>query len=183
MSDDETLRSIGNLIRFGVVEAVEGARVIVRTGEIDTPPLPWFGLAGAYSLWRAPSKGEQVIVLCPEGDDMGGVVLAGLFSDTFPAPAEGDHLHLKLMADGSIDYDPAGKLLLLTLANSVLRLIVQQLHVQGPVRIEGDVEVTGKITATGKIRSEEEVEAKGIKLTTHKHGNVSAGLAKTGVPE
>lgn len=167
--DDETQRNIGNLIRLGSIKAVEGARAVVTTGEEDTPALLWLSLAGAYAAWRRPSIGEQCVILCPEGDIEGGIILAGLFSNAFPAPADGDHLHLKLHDDGSIDYDPDAKLLLLTLANSILRLVVQQLHVQGPVKIEGDVEVIGKITATGLIKSDEEVEAPGVKLTTHVH--------------
>ncbi|MDC7683271.1 phage baseplate assembly protein V [Asticcacaulis sp. BYS171W] len=167
--DDELQRTIGNLIRLGHVKSVEGARAVVTTGEEDTPPLLWLSLAGAYALFRTPSVNEQCVILCPEGDIEGGIVLAGLFSDTFPAPADGDHLHLKLADDGSVDYDPAGKLLLLTLANSILRIVVKQMKIVGPVKIEGDVEVTGKITATGKIKSDEEVEAAGVKLTTHVH--------------
>lgn len=108
--EDDIPGKIGDVIRLGLVASVDlGAGLAVVTcGEIDSPPCPWVELAGSFRSWRPPSEGEQVLLVCPEGDIAGGIVLRGLFSNSFPAPAsDEDHqlfgpdgLVIKLTGDG-----------------------------------------------------------------------------------
>eukprot|EP01037_Dinobryon_pediforme_P027421 gene27421-30306_t len=58
-------RTIANLIRIGVISEISSDRA--RT-------------------WWAPSIGEQLIVLSPDGDLSKGKILPGLYSQGFPAP-------------------------------------------------------------------------------------------------
>lgn len=76
-----------NLNRLGTVKEVSGSRIVVDFGNgAETPFIQWFSLAGEFSSWRAPSIGEQVLVLnYASGDDETScVALAGFFSTKHP---------------------------------------------------------------------------------------------------
>ena len=60
--------------------------------------------------------------------------------------------------------------------------IVGDIKITGNINHIGNTTQTGEITATGTIKSDTEVEASGVKLTTHKHGGVTSGMAQTGGP-
>ena len=49
--------------------------------------------------------------------------------------------------------------------------------------VTGNIVVNGDITATGTITGQTDVIAAGISGKSHKHGEVSSGNSKTGVPE
>ena len=171
MEEDEDIDGrLGDLIRKGVIQSVDlGAGLAVfEAGEIVSPPLPWIeAAAGAFRTWTPPSEGEQVILISPEGDIEGGIILRGLPSNQFPAPSSSanhsihgkDGLIITLTADGLIVTAPSGFV------------------------IEGDVSIAGNLDVTGNITASEDVTASGISLKEHKHGNVQAGTAKTGAPE
>ncbi len=179
-TNDDIPGLIGDLIRKGVIASVDlnAGTAIVTAGDIASPPLPWVEMSGGFSTWCPPSSGEQVILLCQEGDIGHGIILRGLSSNAFPHPATGLRLHLKTPDGSTFDYDPAAHALTITLAGGSAHLEVPQgLSIDGKVIITGDVEVTGKVTATG------DVKAGDISLQNHKHGDVQAGAAKTGAPE
>lgn len=169
MEDDDINGLIGDLIRIGTVQSVDLAAglAVVEAGDVVTPPLPWTELAGSFRTWSPPSKGEQVILLCPEGDIEGGVILRGLFSDQFTAPADDADHHIH-GADG----------LIITLTADGLAI-----NAPGDVTVDGNVTITGDLGVVGNVMATEDVTASGISLKSHKHGNVQAGAAKTGGPE
>lgn len=185
----ELERLIGDLVRVGVVAEVDlaTARCAVRLDdEFVTEPLKWFAVrAGKTRRWSPPSVGEQVVLLCPEGDVEGAFVLLGLYSDDFPAPSS-DDVELIHFEDGAaIAYDPAAHALSAVLpAGGTVDLVAP-----GGVTVLGDVTMTGKLTvqgeveASGLVKSATDVKAGDISLKTHKHGQVAAGTAKTGAPE
>lgn len=162
MDEDDLPDLLGDLLRFGTVETVDlaAATATVACGEVVSPPLHWLQFAGEFRLWSPPSKGEQVLLLCPEGDIAGGVILRGLNSTSFPAPASGANpqLHGK---DG----------LIITLTSDGI-----QITAPGGVAIDGNLNVTGLIAAG------EDVVGGGISLKSHTHGGVQAGTAQTGAP-
>jgi len=166
-------RLIGDLIREGVVIARSGALCRVRIGDIETPGIPWLaGRAGKARIWSPPSIGEQVAVLCGEGDLARAIVLPGLFSDAHPAPADDDSFHI-IFDDGCwIGYDPAKGEAMVALGDST-RLQVAP----GKVRIDADLEVTGKVTA------DVDVIAAGKSLKSHKHTLVQPGQGVSGAPQ
>ena len=57
-----------------------------------------------------------------------------------------------------------------------------KVHILGDTVIDGNVQVNGTIDATKEIHSDEEVTAKMIPLTTHKHIGVMVGMMESGVP-
>lgn len=162
MDEDDLPDLLGDLLRFGTVETVDlaAATATVACGEVISPPLHWLQVAGEFRLWSPPSIGEQVLLICPEGDIAGGVILRGLNSTAFPAPASDafPQLHGK---DG----------LVISLTGNGLRITAP-----GGVDIEGNLNVTGTIAAS------EDVVGGGISLKSHIHGGVQAGIAQTGAP-
>jgi phage baseplate assembly protein V len=169
---------IGDLLRLGVIETVDltTARVTVRCGEVLSPPLPWYELAGTVSTWFPPAVGEQVMVDCPEGDIAGAVVKRGINCDAFPAAGNDATIRVKLPGGSEITFDPEANELVINLTGKI-RLIAPD-----GFDIEADVKVTGKIEATDDITTPADVKAGDISLKTHKHKDVSAGMANSGVP-
>lgn len=92
----ETERMLVNLIRVGVIHKVDyqNGTAQVKFGGTETDFIPWFTLrAGKDKSWNPPNKGEQVMVLSPNGDLVQGVILVGLFSNQFPQNASKEGVH------------------------------------------------------------------------------------------
>jgi len=176
---DDTSGLIGDVLRLGIVESVDlsAATVTVQLGDITSPPCPWLELAGGFRTWMPPTVGEQALLLCPEGDIAHGVVLRGLYSTAFPAPADDGRARL-LMPDGTIiDYDPETHELAITLASGKATIIAPEgVHITGKLSVDGDIDLTGTVTTP------EDVVAGGISLKSHKHSGVQPGSGQSGAP-
>lgn len=179
----ELHRLLSNLLRVGTVASVDvaAARCRVRIGEITTAALPWLAQrAGEASSWSAPTVGEQVLVLSPGGDLNLGLVLPGLYQDAHPAPGAEVGLHRFIAADGAIlEYQESTSTLRATLPSGGRAELVAP----GGVSITGNVEIAGDVAITGSLAATVQVEAAGIKLTTHRHGGVASGSSTSGTPQ
>ncbi|MFA7597667.1 MAG: phage baseplate assembly protein V [Novosphingobium sp.] len=160
--EDDLAGKIGDLIRLGLVLSVDLGEglAVVQCGDVESPPCPWIELAGQFRSWRPPSVGEQVLLVCPEGDIAAGVIVRGLFSDSFPAPAADENHHF---------HGPDGLTIKLT-GDGI------EIAAPGDVKITGDVKVTGKITATNIITSDVDViarpgTARAVSLVRHMHSS------------
>lgn len=162
MDEDDLPGLLGDLLRFGTVETVDlaAATATVAFGDIVSPPLHWLQWSGDFRVWSPPSKGEQVLLLCPEGDIAGGVFLRGLNCAAFPAPAS-DASHQLHGKDGLV--------IVLTAAG---------IQITAP----GDVALTGNLNVIGTINASEDVLGGGISLKSHTHGSVQSGTSQTGAP-
>lgn len=182
----ESERRQGDMIRFGkIAEVLAGARVKIDLGGVLTPPVRFStGRAGKTRKWSRPSIGEQVIVVCPEGEAPAAVPIGALFCDLFPAPTDEDVEFVEFEDGCVLEYDPSAHELRVALpaGGRVVLVAPAGVDVEGDVRIVGAVEVTGGIRATDVIRSDVDVVADTVKLKTHKHGQVSAGQAQSGAP-
>lgn len=160
--DDDTHGLIGDILRLGTIETVDLAAgsATVRSGDIVTPALPWLEMAGHFRTWSPPSVGEQVLLLSPEADIGGAVIVRGLFSNTFPKLGATDDHRIDGASGLSIVLKPDG----ITIS------------APGGIAITGDVNITGTLTATV------DVVGGGKSLKGHKHGGVQAGGAQTGAP-
>jgi len=169
MDEDDIPGQLGDLLRIGTVESVDlgSATAVFRGGDVLSPPLPWMEWAGSFRTWTPPSAGEQVILLCPEGDIAGGVILRGIYSNAFPAPAN-DATHQIHGAAG----------LVITLTDDGLQIVAP-----GDVEITGNVQITGDVNVTGTVTADTDVVADSISLKSHTHGGVQSGGSNTGAPQ
>jgi phage baseplate assembly protein V len=183
MEDEEDINGlIGQLIRKGVIQSVDLAagRAVIEVGEIVSPPLPWVeAFAGLFRSWSPPSEGEQAILLCPEGDIEGAIILRGLTSDQFPKPSD--------TADHSIH---GAEGLIFTLTPAGLQIVAPQgveitadVTITGNVAVTGDIGVTGDVSASGTVTGDTDAVGGGISLKNHTHSGVAAGTASTGGPQ
>ena len=176
-------RLVGDLIRPGLVASVDLAAdpktCTVEIGDIETGPLPFMTLrAGRVRIWSPPSKGEQCLVLCSEGDSNAGFVLPALFCDAFPAPSTSPDICMVAFDDSStLTYDMAAHHLAFDLPSGSASINAPQgISLTGPVTIDGNVTLNGAMEASG------DVTADGVSVKSHRHGNVQAGSAQSGTP-
>lgn len=184
----EVDRLVGDVARFGVVASVDSAaaRCTVSIGDLVTGPLPWLaGAAAAVSIWSPPAVGEQVLVICPEGELAAGVVLAGIFSNAHPAPSTESTRRLIVFTDGTaLFYDWTSHVLsgVLAAGGSVDLVAPGGVKITGSVEIDGNVQITGAVDAQGKITSADDVVAAGVSGKGHHHKDVKTGTDQSGGP-
>lgn len=186
--DSALPQQINNLLRDGVVSEVDHARQLcrVQTGEAHTDFIPWLApAAGELSVWAPPSVGEQVKLLCGDGDLANAIALRGLYCTQFPAPSTGPDVVLVQFKDGAVvSYDNAAHALaaVLPAGGTVAITADGGVAITGPVTINGDTAITGQVTITGKAEVSEDVVGGGISLKQHKHGAVQPGGGTSGPP-
>lgn len=179
ITDEEDFDPSG-IIQIGTVASVDlaAARCTVDIAGQETPPLRWIeSRMGETRIWSPPSVGEQVILLCMDGELGAGLVLRGIPSTAFP-PAGNSTEEVMLFADGArIAYDPeAHRLTALLPGGSTIDITADQVNITGNVAITGDLDVSGTATAT------EDVIGGGKSLKTHKHSAVQPGSGQSGPP-
>lgn len=192
--DSHHAQQLSNLIRIGTVSEVDLAarRCRVQTGDIHTDFLPWFtGAAGNVIRWCPPSVGEQVVLLCGDGDTANAVVLHGLYSDAFAAPSDSASLTLLRFADGAeVSYDSQTHALSALLPSGGKATVTADggLTINGPVTINGEATITGAtsikadLTVSGKATASTDMVGGGVSLKGHKHAAVQPGSGTSGPP-
>lgn len=181
-------RMLENLIRFGVIAAVQmdPPRVQVKTGSLTTAWLPWLALrAGADREWDPPTVDEQVILFSPSGQLANGVVITGLPSDHIPANGNRAGLHRRTYADGAvIEYDSVEHHLSAILPDSGTTSLVSKggINIIGPINHQGDYNQTGNQNVVGLVTVSEDVVAAGVSLVNHPHNAVKSGNELSGGP-
>ena len=158
----ELERTRANLLQVGTVaEADYGtARVRVLIGGLTSAWLPWLtGRAGGDRSWAAPEVGEQVLVACPDGDPVSGVVVGAIYQQDYAAPADNADVHRTTYSDGAvIEYDRGAHALTATLPSGA----TASLSASGGVTVAADggvtitaatggVSITGTLTVSGLI--------------------------------
>lgn len=171
------------LIRFATVSGVDlGAATcsVILDDDSEASNIPWLeSRMGKTRIWSPPSIGEQVILLCPEGELSAAAALRGVPSDQFPQSGSTPIENITFGDGAVISYDsnahtlsailPAGGTLIVT--------------ADGGLTITGDCDISGDIVVTGKITVSDDVIADGISLVNHVHDKVSAGTALSGKPQ
>lgn len=135
MDTNEIRRQARNTVRKGSILDIDHAAALCRVAIGDTAEdganlqtnwIPWITpAAGTTREWLPPTRGEQVVLLCPMGDPAQGVALRGLFSDDAPAPDSSASTHTRLYPDGArITYDHASHALKAELPAGATVLVV-----------------------------------------------------------
>jgi len=181
-------RLIGDLLRLGTIASVDlsAATCTVTTGDVTTGDLPWLAArAGGVRIWCPPTVGEQILLLCPEGDVEAGLVLPGVFSTANPAPSDQEHLFLVEFGDqAALSYDAAAHALVAQLPDGGTARVVAPggLTVEGPVTIKGPLTVQDDIACSGSVTADGDVTGEGTSLKTHIHAGVTKGKDTTLAP-
>ena len=87
-------RRQSNYVRNAVVVSFDPVAnaIVANIGDATTPvnthPVPVFTHAGSGKSWRPLKAGQQIILLCPDGDLANVVALPGGFHDKNPAPSQ-----------------------------------------------------------------------------------------------
>ncbi len=179
---------IGDVVRLGTIDSVDlaGATCRVRVGDLVTGDIAWLERrAGATRTWSPPSIGEQCVLICPDGDDLAGVALPGLFSDAHPAPGA-TTAELIRFADGAIlSYDPQAQALAATLpaGGTVAIDAPGGVTITGPVTIKGKLTLQGDAEISGTATAQTDVVGGGKSLKGHKHPGVQPGGGVSGLPQ
>ena len=190
----ETRRQLHNLLRIGTVSDVDTARGLCRVqseGNL-TAWLPWLsGSAGQVRSWHAPSKGEQVLLLALSGELNTAFVLAGIFSDAFPAPSASQHAVHWAFPDGAqLSYEPEN--------GALTASGIQSASIQAAVKITLDAPLvectrqlkakTFELTDGGSLKGDVShsggrFSSNGIVAHSHVHAGVSSGNSQTAGPQ
>lgn len=192
-----------NIIRFGTVAAINHAtqRVRIDTGGNLTGWLQWrTARAGTTRTWEPPTVGEQVVILSPSGVLENGIVLPGLYSDTYDAPSASPDEHVTHYPDGAVvSYNHStGALVASGIQTATIQAAISitldtpLTHCTGKLTVEDLLTyhnglagtggsnantITGHLThTTGNLSSNGKV------LHTHTHSGVQSGGANTGQP-
>jgi phage baseplate assembly protein V len=201
MDNAELARLIENLIRVGTVAEVSHGRppaVRVTTGGITTTWLPWCEKrAGGTRTWNPPTKGEQVVLLCPSGDPSNGIVLCAIPSAANDAPSQSPNETVTLYPDGAlVKYDHAAGMLTVEGVKTVFLEAATSVLVKCPdTTFDGNVTVKGLFSflngiagqggdngnvITGDLTHQDgKLSSNGVVLDDHGHGAVQPGGAWT----
>jgi len=131
--------------------------------------------AGKARHWRAPSMGEQGVLVSPSGEPAQGTFVPGLYGNAGPPPDNRDHVEVWRFDDGgSLVYDWAANSYTIKLPTGTVNIEVGSskavitdaainaesaaitakaatITLQGAVEIVGPLRVTGDILGLGKI--------------------------------
>lgn len=190
---------IASLIRIGTVLSVDlaEARCVVRFGDPDDPepaqtgPIRWLSpRAGLTRVWSPPSVGEQVLLVCPDGQIGAGIAITGIVQDAFP-PLGNSTAEMIEFADGAkISYDPEAHQLVAVLPSGGTLDVTADggITLRGDVTIEGNLTtngnaaISGDVTVDQTVTADQDVIGGGISLKDHRHGGVQAGSVQSGKP-
>ncbi len=172
----ELNRRVANLIRVGTIAEADYGRALarVRIGELTTDWRPWLTCrAGGDLSWWAPEIGEQVILFSPSGELTLGVILAGMYQQAKPAPADRPTVHRTVYQDGAVvEYDREASRLTVTTPGDVV------VDAGRSVTVTAGAEVT--VTAASSIAvtsaSQVSITAPTVIIAGSGGGNAAASL-------
>ncbi|KAF0863203.1 phage baseplate assembly protein V [Pseudomonas sp. LD120] len=187
-------RMIAGLILPCSVVGVDLAAGLVRVSDgagWTSAWLRWHSqAAGKARHWRAPSLGEQGVLISPSGEPAQGTFVPGLYGNAGPQPDNRDHVEVWRFEDGgSLVYDWQAKSYSISLPSGTVTI-----QVGGSSAVVTDSALTGKadsITLSGAITLNGDVHINGGSLkhngvnvgSTHTHLGVMPGPGSTATPQ
>lgn len=183
----EHQRRLHNIATIGTVIDIDAdtalMRLAVGENETDWVNVPTIA-AGAISVWRCPSIGEQYLLVSPSGELANAIPVISLYSEHNPSPStDPNEIRIRYNDTDFCSID---------VVNSQLTMHISQITNQAATSIvwdtpsatlTGNLQVDGSINCGKSIAAADEVTASGIDLTTHTHGGVKSGASSTGQPQ
>ena len=133
----EVERNLRNLIRMGNVKSIEGRKVVIdyepdSDSEYYSPPIPWAAAyAGDVLQWRAPTIGEQMIVLNLSGglNERHCIALPAVYCDQFlPATTDVNVMYTSFLDVFKVTTDAQGNYELV--ADETIRFKTKGFHIE-----------------------------------------------------
>jgi len=158
----EVERRLAGMVRHGKVHSVDAAAgtIRLRIGGTDakpflSPSVPYAQIAGGLKAHTPPTVGQQMTLICPDGNVRMGVALPMTWSNANASPSA------------------SGEENVVTFGSMRIELRGDEIVISGPkVRIDADIEANGStIRHNGKEIG-----------STHKHGGVVPGGGQSDVP-
>lgn len=165
---NELERRINNLIIPGCVESLsdDGQKVRVRHGSCLTPFIKWVSPhAGGISEYRAPSSGEQCLLLnLTGGDDTTACfALMGVHTNAFPLPSDSPAVHKRIYPNGTAaTHDSENNTIELSMVAGVMNITIpDQVNITTKLAVfSQDVQIDGGLLVKGNIKSDGDVTDK-----------------------
>ena len=144
---------LGNVVRTGVVQSfdAEAGAAVVNLGDDEssfvTHKVPTNAHAGTAKDWRPYKTGQQVTLLCADGDLSNAVVIPGGFHDQNPSPSTSASEDI-VCARGQGRVRATDDAISLELGGLSVTLSAGKVTVTAPM-----IELNGDVTATGSTLS------------------------------
>ncbi|EFN7328414.1 phage baseplate assembly protein V [Escherichia coli] len=190
----EIMRLLENMIRVGVISDVDlkNWRVRVTSGGLTTDWLRWnCSRAGVFKIWFPPSRGEQVLLLCPGGNPETAMVVGSLYSTDNPAPGtQQDEIIITAPDGASFRYNARESALDVTGIKTAKVTAETRITLETPL-VEctqhlktRTFELTDGGTLKGDVtHSGGSLTSNGVVTHTHTHTGVQSGGSQTGGPQ
>ena len=170
-------RRLANIIRIGVVDEADykKARLKIAIGDRVTGWLPWITRKAGNDIdWFVPETGEQVLILCPDGDPAQGVVLGSIYQNKYPSPQDKETISYLKYEDGTtIQYDREKSELKLSAVGDVIA------DIEGNIitTVKGNMEANVKGDMIAKVEGKTNIESK-KDITAKASGNIDFESSK-----
>ncbi|SED05145.1 phage baseplate assembly protein V [Pseudomonas saponiphila] len=187
-------RMIAGLILPCSVVGVDLAAGLVRVSDGAGWTSAWVRwhsqAAGKARHWRAPSLGEQGVLISPSGEPAQGTFVPGLYGNAGPQPDNRDHVEVWRFEDGgSLVYDWQAKRYSISLPSGTVSIEVGASSAQvtdSSITAKADsITLSGAITLNGDVQiNGGSLKHNGVNVgSTHTHLGVMPGPGATAPPQ
>lgn len=179
----ELLRRVASIVLVGRIQQVNygSAKARVAIGDIVTDWRPWItGIAMDERSWSPPQVGEQVLLICPNGDTRQAIIIGSLYQTAAAAPSASKDVRRIEWSDGTVvEYNKESHTLTANVHGSAVIEATGAISLKASaINMEADqINVQGPVTQTGG-----DMTSDGISAQTHVHGGVMPGGGNTGQP-
>ncbi|MFH7805685.1 phage baseplate assembly protein V [Acinetobacter sp. BSP-53] len=168
---NQLLRQFQNLASIGTVIAVDAPawkmRLQIDENETDWIPIPAMA-AGAVTIWRCPSLGEQFSVAAQGGELTSAIPQVSIFSEAFPPPNTDPNEVFVQLGEHAFSVN-------IQSGEALFKLNKCTFDVPETI-------FTGTVHSDETISSNVDVIAKKVSLVKHPHPNVMNGPGQTASP-
>ncbi|MEC6743275.1 phage baseplate assembly protein V [Pseudomonas qingdaonensis] len=183
-------RMLAGLVMPCSVVGVDLAAAMVRVSDGAGWTSAWVRwhsqAAGKARHWRAPSMGEQGVLISPSGEPAQGTFVPGLYGNAGAQPDNRDHVEVWRFDDGgSLVYDwqaktytidlPSGSVTTkvggstVVVMDDAITVLTGSVTITGAITLNGDVQLNGALRVAGDINGGGKIIDTGGNTPNHKH--------------